>query len=141
MFLLYPSNPSPRHLISYTCLHCFHQIIAVVTNFACIVPVLSSNSECIRKTSLVFAYELGFRRSIYQNRSEKKFRIHSSPSLSGLENFILAKNWSQDPLFVVTRFLSILSTSSENSIGYVFHLVKLIFSMVTSFVFLSKGKI
>ena len=36
-----------------------------------IVPVLSSNSELILKTGLVFAYELRFRRSIYANRSEK----------------------------------------------------------------------
>ena len=58
----------------------------------------------------------------------------------GLENFILAKNWSQDPLFVVTSFLSILSISSEFSIGHAFHLFKLIFSMVTSFVLLSEEK-
>ena len=38
--------------------------------FEIIVPVLSSNSEPILKTGLVFAYELRFRRSIYQNRSE-----------------------------------------------------------------------
>ena len=38
-------------------------------------------------------------------------------ALLGLENFILAKNWSQDPIFVVTSFLSILSTSSEFSTG------------------------
>jgi len=34
---------------------------------------------------------------------------------SDLEIFILAKNWSQDPLFVVIGFLSILSTSSKFS--------------------------
>ena len=50
--------------------HRFHQILTAVTNFARIVPVLSSNSESVRKTGLVFAYELGFRRSIYQNQSE-----------------------------------------------------------------------
>ena len=27
VFPLYPSNPSPCHLICYTCLHCFHQIL------------------------------------------------------------------------------------------------------------------
>ena len=59
----------------------------------------------------------------------------------GLENFILAKNRSQDPLFVVTSFLSILSKSSEFSTGHAFHLFKLIFSMVTSFVLLSEEKI
>ena len=59
----------------------------------------------------------------------------------GSENFILAKTWSQDPLFKVTSFLSILSTSSEFSIGHIFHLCKLIFSMVTSFVLLSEEKI
>ena len=67
---LYSSNPSPRHLICYTCLHYFHQILAAVTNFARIVLVLSSNSDSVLKTGLVFAYELGFRHSIYQNRSE-----------------------------------------------------------------------
>ena len=59
---------------------------------------------------------------------------------SGSENFILAKNWSQDPLFVVTSFLSILSTTSEFSIGHGFDLFKLIFSVVTSFVLLSEEK-
>ena len=58
----------------------------------------------------------------------------------GLENFILAKNLSQDPIFVVTSFLSILSTSSEFSTGHAFHLFNLIFSMVTSFVLLSEEK-
>ena len=52
--------------------------------------------------------------------------------------FILAKNWSKDPLFVVTSFMSILSTSYEFSTGHTFHLFKLIFSMVTSFVLLSE---
>ena len=47
----------------------------------------------------------------------------------GLEIFILAKNWSQDPLFVVIGFLSILSMSSEFSIGHAFHLFKLIFAL------------
>ena len=47
---------------------------------------------------------------------------------SGSEIFILAKNLSQDPLFVVIGFLSILSTSSEFSIGHAFHLFKLIFA-------------
>ena len=59
----------------------------------------------------------------------------------GLENFILGKNWSQVPLFVVTSFLLILSTSSEFSTGHVFHLFKLIFFMVTSFVLQSEEKI
>ena len=36
----------------------------------------------------------------------------------GLKNFISGKNWSQDPIFVVTSFLSMLSTSSEFSIGH-----------------------
>ena len=58
-----------------------------------------------------------------------------------LENFILAKNWSQDPIFVVTSFLSILSTSSEFSTSHAFHQFKLIFSVVTSFVLLSEEKI
>ena len=59
----------------------------------------------------------------------------------GSKKFILAKNWSKDPLFVVTSFLSILCTSYEFSIGHAFHLFKLIFSLVTSFVLLSEEKI
>ena len=62
-------------------------------------------------------------------------------ALPGLKIFIFAKNWSQDPLFVFTSFLSILSTSSEFSTGHAFHLFKLIFSVVTSFVLLSEEKI
>ena len=57
------------------------------------------------------------------------------------EIFKLVKKASQDHLFMVTRFLSSLSTSSENSTGYVFYLFKLIFSVVTSFVLLSEEKI
>ena len=67
--------------------------------------------------------------------------IAAQDALPGFKNFILAKKWLQDPLFVVTRFLSISSKFSENSTGHVFHLFKLIFSVVTSFVLLSKGKI
>ena len=59
----------------------------------------------------------------------------------GLENFILDKNWSQDPIFVVTSFLSILSTSSEFSTGHAYRWFKLIFSMVSSFVLLREEKI
>jgi len=62
-------------------------------------------------------------------------------ALLGSKNFNLAKNWSQDPIFVVTSFLSILSKSFEFSTGHGFHLFKLIFSMVTSFVHLSEEKI
>ena len=58
----------------------------------------------------------------------------------GSKNFISAKNWSQDPLFVVTSFLSILSTSSKFSTGHGFYLFKLIFFVVTSFVLLSEEK-
>jgi hypothetical protein len=61
-----------------------------------------------------------------------------SLALPGSENFILAKNWSQDPLFMVTSFLSILSMIFEFSTGHAFHLFKLIFSVVTSFVLLSE---
>ena len=61
--------------------------------------------------------------------------------MSRFENFKLVKKWSQDPFFVVTRFLSILSKFSENSTGHVFRLFRLIFSVVTSFLLLSKGKI
>ena len=52
----------------------------------------------------------------------------------------MAKNWSQVPIFVVTSFLSILSTYSEFSTGHAFHLFKLIFFVVTSFVLLSEEK-
>ena len=58
----------------------------------------------------------------------------------GSKNFILAKNWSRDPLFVVTSFLSILSMSYEFSTCHAFHLFKLIFSVVTSYVLLSEEK-
>ena len=59
-------------------------------------------------------------------------------ALPSLKIFILAKNWSQDPLFVVISFLSLLSTSSKFSTGHAFHLFKLIFSVVTSFVLVSE---
>ena len=62
-------------------------------------------------------------------------------ALPGSENFILAKNWSQDPIFVVTSFLSILSTSSEFSTGHASHLFKRLFSMVTSIVLTGDEKI
>ena len=50
----------------------------------------------------------------------------------------LTKNRSQVPIFLVTIFLSNLSMSSEFSTGHAFHLFKLIFSVVTSFVLLSE---
>ena len=76
------------------------------------------------------------------NRLATKTSTRDTYSVSpGSEILILAKNWSQDPLFVVTSFLSILSSSSENSTGHIFHLFKLIFSVVTSFVLLSEEKI
>jgi len=62
-------------------------------------------------------------------------------ALLGSQNFILAKNWSQDPIFVVTSFLSILSTSSEFSTGRAYHLFKLIFYVVSSFLLLIEEKI
>ena len=68
---------------------------AVVTTFAHIVPVLSSNSESILKTGLVFAYELHFRRSIYANRSEKN-SDPSIPHIVGVEDFYFGQK-------VVTR--------------------------------------
>ena len=61
-------------------------------------------------------------------------------ALSGSEKFILDKNWPQDPIFMVTSFLSILSSSSEFSTGHTFHLFNLIFAVVTSFVLLSEEK-
>ena len=48
-------------------------------------------------------------------------------ALSGSKKIILAKNWSQDPIFVVISFLSILSMFFEFSTGHAFHLFKLIF--------------
>ena len=76
------------------------------------------------------------------NRPAAKMSTQDTYSaLPGSENFILAKNLSQDPIFMVTSFLSILSTSSEFSIGHAFHLFNLIFSIVTSFVLLSEQKI
>ena len=62
-------------------------------------------------------------------------------ALLGSEKFILDKNWPQDLVFVVTSFLSILSSSSEFSTGHAFHFFKLIFSVVTSFMPLSEEKI
>ena len=62
-------------------------------------------------------------------------------ALMGSEKFILDKNRPQDPIFVVTSFLSILSTSFEFSTGHAFHQFKLIFFVVTSFVLLSEEKI
>ena len=76
------------------------------------------------------------------NRPASKTSTRDTYSaLLGLKNFISAKNWSQDPIFVVTSFLSILRMSSEFSTGHAYHLLKLIFSMVTSFVLLSEEKI
>ena len=76
------------------------------------------------------------------NRPATKTSTRGTNSASpGSENFILAKNWAQDPLFVVTNFLSILSMTSEFSTSHAFHLFKLIFSVVTSFVILSEEKI
>ena len=96
VFPLYPSNPSPRHLICYTYLHCLHLFIATVITFVHIVPVLSSNSESVLKTSLVFTYELGFRHSIYQNRSEKNL----DPSIP---HFVMVRDFYFGQK-VVTRF-------------------------------------
>jgi len=62
-------------------------------------------------------------------------------ALSGSKIFIFDKNLSQDPIFVVTSFLSILSSSSEFSTGHAFHQFKLIFFVVTSLVLLSEDKI
>ena len=76
------------------------------------------------------------------NRPTTKTSTRDTYSASpGSKFFILAKNWSQDLLFVVLSFLSLLSMSSKFSIGHSFHLFKLIFSVVTSFVLLSEEKI
>jgi hypothetical protein len=47
--------------------HHFHQTLAVVTNFARIVPVLSSISESVLKLVITFTNELRLRRPLYQN--------------------------------------------------------------------------
>ena len=57
--------------------------------------------------------------------------------LPGFGEFRISRNTLEEP----GRVLSILSTSSEFSIGHVSHLFKLIFSVVTSYVLLSEGKI
>ena len=65
------------------------------------------------------------------NRQATKTSTRDTYSaLSGLENFILVKSWSQDPIFVVTSFLSILSTSSKFSIGHTFHFLSSYFLWV-----------
>ena len=61
-------------------------------------------------------------------------------ALSCSKKIILTKNRSEDPIFVVTIFLSNLSTSSEFSTGHAFHLFKLIFSVVTFFMLISEEK-
>ena len=62
-------------------------------------------------------------------------------ALLGSKNFILAKNLSQDPIFLVISFLSILSMSSKFSTGHAFHLFEHLFFVVTSLVLLSEEKI
>ena len=89
--------------VQFVCFpHRFQQILAVVTNFAHIVPVLSYNSEPILKTGLVFAYEIRFWRSIYQNRSKKNFRSIHPPCYWGQKFLFWSKtghkilfSWSQ----------------------------------------------
>ena len=44
----------------------------------------------------------------------KTSTLDTYSALPSLKNFISGKNWSQDPIFVVTSFLSILSTFSES---------------------------
>ena len=75
------------------------------------------------------------------NRSATKTSTRDIFSAFPSSKKILAKKWSQDPLFVVTSFLLILSMSSKFSTNDAFHLFKLIFSVVTSFVLLSEVKI
>ena len=95
MFLLYPSNSSPRHLICYTCVHCFHQILAAVTNFAHIVPILSSNSESVLKTGLVSHMNSDFDVP-YIKIDQKKMLDPSIPHPFGVGNFYFGQK-------VVTR--------------------------------------
>ena len=58
------------------------------------------------------------------NRPASKISTRDTYSaLMGSEKFILDKNRPQDPIFVVTSFLSILSTSSEFFTGHAFHLL------------------
>ena len=75
------------------------------------------------------------------NRPATKTNTRDTYSASpGSKNFILAKNWSEDPLFVVISFFSILSMSSKFSISHAFHLSNLIFSVVASSMLLSEEK-
>ena len=78
----------------------------------------------------------------YMNSPATKISTRDTSSAPpSSENFILVKNWSQDPHFMVTSILSILIMSSEFYTGHAFPLFKLIFSAVTSFVLLSEEKI
>ena len=56
--------------------------------------------------------------------------------LSGFVEFRISKNTLEDRLSEPERVLSILSTSSEFSVGHVSHLFKLIFFVFTSCVLL-----
>ena len=107
--------------------HRFHQIFAVVTSFAHIVPVLSSNSEPIFKTGLVFAYELRFRRSIYQNRLEKIFGSVHPPLCRGSKILDWSKSghkilfsWSQGFCRFWASFLKIPQTTSFTFSAHIF---------------------
>ena len=59
----------------------------------------------------------------------------------GFEKIYFGQELVMGSSFPRTSFLSILSMSFEFSIGHAFHLFKLIFSVVTSFVLLSDKKI
>ena len=59
------------------------------------------------------------------NRPATKISTRDTYSaLPSLKNFISAKNWSQDPIFMVISFLSILSASSKFSTGHAYDLLK-----------------
>ena len=78
----------------------------------------------------------------HMSKSIKIFFGSVHPCLVGVGDFYFGQK-------VVTRssfrghkvFVDFDQVFSENSTGHVFHLFKLIFSVVTSFVLLSKGKI
>ena len=66
--------------------HHFHKFLDTATNFFHFRTVLSSNSVSVCKTAITFVYKLRFRRSIYQNRSEKNSDL-CVPVLGGFNNF------------------------------------------------------
>ena len=76
----------------------------------------------------------------YIKIDQKKFLDPFVPHFAGVGKFYFDQKLVTRSSFRGHNFLSILSTSSKFSTGHAFHLFKLIFSMVTSFVLLSEEK-